>query len=108
MDNTLDVSHGLPPIEEIKKLELFNRKTLPFCLLRRALQLHLMNTIKPEDMSSSHYLMMIEKTLNFWSINGSYYFLVLRQISLQGVYELYEMFEPVTPTQSPYLKTKKR
>ena len=108
MDDTLDIIHDLPPIEEINKLELFNQKTFPFCLLRSALRLHLMNPIKPEDMSSFHYLMIIEKTLDFSRVPGSCYFLVLRQMSLQKAYEHSEIFEPVNLTHSAYLITKKR
>ena len=52
MEDTLDIIHGLPPVEEINKPEFFNRKTLPFRLLQRSLELHLVNPIKPDDMSS--------------------------------------------------------
>ena len=52
MDDTLDIIHGLPPVEQVKKPKFFTRKTHPFRLLRRSLELHLVNPIKPDDMSS--------------------------------------------------------
>ena len=52
MEDTLDIIHELPSVEEINKPEFFNRNTFPFRLLRRSLELHSVNPIKPDDMSS--------------------------------------------------------
>ena len=52
MDDALEMIHGLLSVEDVSKPELFNRKTLPFRIFRRALELQLVNPIKTEEMSS--------------------------------------------------------
>ena len=52
LDNVFDIIHSLPPVEEVNKPDFFNRKSLPFRLLRRILELHLVNLINPSDVSA--------------------------------------------------------
>ena len=52
MDGTLGIIHGFPTVKEASKSDFFYSNTLLFRLLQRALELHLVNPIKSNDMTS--------------------------------------------------------
>ena len=56
MSEVTDIIHGFPPVETLLKPEFFLRTTLPFRLLRRCSEMHLVNPVKDESKSEVDFL----------------------------------------------------
>ena len=54
MSDVADIIHGFPTPEQVLEPKYFRRVTLPFRLLRRCLDLHLVNPIDEETISTVH------------------------------------------------------